>query len=191
MPLIHKLIRRAMNPRVQKLLKPLKKKDLVKDWNVFRGDQVCVMKGKDKGKIGTVVEVLRERNIIKVENLNLAKKKVMKTESTPSGYIMKEMPIHVNDVSLLDPSTNLPTKVKVLPYFNDETGKNEKRRYSISTGTFIPRPKPLDPKETSVDGPCDTSAEDVQEVTYKPMKNMAPLPTEILLELYNKNKSII
>uniref|UniRef100_A0A1B6C5X9 Large ribosomal subunit protein uL24m n=1 Tax=Clastoptera arizonana TaxID=38151 RepID=A0A1B6C5X9_9HEMI len=41
-----------------------------RDWSYFRGDVVEILSGKDKGKQGTIVQVIQERNWVIVEGLN-------------------------------------------------------------------------------------------------------------------------
>jgi large subunit ribosomal protein L24 len=45
----------------------------IKKWNIVRGDLVHVVSGRDKGKQGIVREVLRKKNSVLVEGLNLVR----------------------------------------------------------------------------------------------------------------------
>lgn len=68
------------------------------------GDDVMVIAGKDKGKRGTVLKVDAERVV--VENVNMAKKhqKPNPQRGVPGGIIDKEMPLHVSNVGVFNPS---------------------------------------------------------------------------------------
>ena len=45
--------------------------NLIDSWKIFRGDQVMVTAGKDKGQVGTVSKVYRKENRLIVQGLNL------------------------------------------------------------------------------------------------------------------------
>jgi large subunit ribosomal protein L24 len=68
------------------------------------GDDVMVIAGKDKGKRGTVLKMDADR--IVVENVNVAKKhqKPNPQRGVPGGIIDKEMPLHVSNVGVFNPS---------------------------------------------------------------------------------------
>ena len=78
---------------------------------IRKGDDVIVIAGKDKGKRGTVLSVSDERVV--VENINLAKKHVKPNPNVgeQGGIVDKEMPIHISNLAVLDPSDNKPTRV--------------------------------------------------------------------------------
>lgn len=96
------------------------------------GDTVRVTTGKDKGKEGKVVKVLREANKVVVEGLNMVTKHVKPNASNPQGGIQKkEAPIHVSNVALVDPATKEITKVG----FKIEDGK--KVRVSKKTNKAV------------------------------------------------------
>ena len=77
-----------------------------------KGDRVQVITGKDLGKQGEVTRVLRERNKVIVDGVNVAKKHQKPTRATMQGGIIdKDMPIDVSNVAVLSPKDNKPTKV--------------------------------------------------------------------------------
>jgi large subunit ribosomal protein L24 len=47
--------------------------DLIPQWRVVRGDTVVLLAGRDKDKKGKVVRVLRDKNRVVVEGLNLVR----------------------------------------------------------------------------------------------------------------------
>jgi ribosomal protein L24 len=77
--------------------------NLVERWKIFRGDQVMVNSGKDRGQVGTVTKVFRKENRLIVEGLNLVKKHVKRTEGNQGGVITMESPVHYSNVNLSGP----------------------------------------------------------------------------------------
>ncbi|WP_207215488.1 50S ribosomal protein L24 [Rickettsiales endosymbiont of Peranema trichophorum] len=97
------------------------------------GDKVIVIAGKCKGMAGEVLKVFPKLNKVIVQGINVVRKHVRPSKSDMAGGIKdKEMPIHISNVSLLDPVTNKPTRVgfKIL-----EDGK--KLRFCKSSGEII------------------------------------------------------
>jgi large subunit ribosomal protein L24 len=68
------------------------------------GDDVMVVAGKDKGKRGRVLRIDGDRLV--VENVNMAKKhqKQNPQRGVPGGIVDKEMPIHISNLGLYNPS---------------------------------------------------------------------------------------
>ena len=66
------------------------------------GQQVEVMCGKDKGKKGQVIEILRNKNRVKVKGINLIKKHEKTTKEKKGGIISKENFIHISNLKILD-----------------------------------------------------------------------------------------
>jgi large subunit ribosomal protein L24 len=67
-----------------------------------KGDRVEVISGKDLGKQGTVTRVLRERNRVIVDGVNVAKRHQRATNATMQGGIIdKDMPIHASNVAVV------------------------------------------------------------------------------------------
>ena len=80
---------------------------------IRKGDEVIVTTGKDRGKRGTVLRVIPERDRVVVENVNVVKRhtKANPQRGVPGGIIEKEMPIHVSNVMLFNPQTNKGDRV--------------------------------------------------------------------------------
>ena len=66
------------------------------------GQQVEVIYGKDKGKKGQVIEILRNKNRVKVKGINLIKKHEKTTKEKKGGIISKENFIHISNLKILD-----------------------------------------------------------------------------------------
>jgi|TARA_B100001750_G_scaffold30451_1_gene20695 large subunit ribosomal protein L24 len=81
---------------------------------IKKGDDVIVLSGKDKGRTGQVLNVLKNSKVV-VENMNIVKKHQKGNPNTgqESGIIEKEMPIHMSNIMLLNPITNKGDKVGI------------------------------------------------------------------------------
>ena len=88
---------------------------------IKKGDEVVVIAGKDKGRRGTVVNVLADEDRLVVENINVAKKHVRANPQAgqPGGIVDKEMPIHISNVMLWNPKTKKGDRVGI----REEKGK--------------------------------------------------------------------
>jgi large subunit ribosomal protein L24 len=78
---------------------------------VKKGDKVVVITGRDKGKSGEILKVLREENRVIVQGVNLAQRHQKQSMSQEGGIVQKELTIHVSNVALIDPKTEKPTRV--------------------------------------------------------------------------------
>jgi len=80
--------------------------------NLKKGDTVLVVAGKERGKTGKVVRVLRDEDRVIVERINMIKRHQKPTSAQqPGGIVEKEAPLHVSNVMLVCPSTNKPTRI--------------------------------------------------------------------------------
>ncbi len=104
----------------------------MKKFKIKSGDTVRVMSGKDRGKTGTVIKVIRDKDRVLVEGVNIITKRVKPTAENPQGGLVeKEAPIHISNVMLVDPKKGVPTRVG----YKIKDGK--KVRYSKKTGEEI------------------------------------------------------
>ena len=70
------------------------------------GDNVKVIAGSSKGSEGKVVSIIKKREKVVIEGLNLVKKHIKPNSKNPQGGIEeKESPIHISNVSLIDKNT--------------------------------------------------------------------------------------
>lgn len=76
-----------------------------------KGDNVIITAGKDKGKEGTISEVIKSKNKVIVENLGMVTKHVKPQGGGEGGIVATEAPISASNVMLIDPSTKKPTRV--------------------------------------------------------------------------------
>ena len=80
---------------------------------VRKGDEVIVITGKDKGKIGKVKKVLPQESQVLVSGINMVKKHTKPTRDHDGGILSKEMPIHISNIAHVDPKTGRATKVAI------------------------------------------------------------------------------
>lgn len=80
---------------------------------IRKNDQVRVLAGRDKGQSGRVLEVLREKNRLIVENINKIKRHVRPNPAKQiRGGILEEAgTIHVSNVALVCSDCG-PTRIK-------------------------------------------------------------------------------
>jgi len=75
------------------------------------GDVVRVIAGDHKGTEGKVLRVDREKNKAIVEGANMVSKHTKPSAKNPQGGIVKkEAPIHISNLSLIDPKSKETTK---------------------------------------------------------------------------------
>jgi large subunit ribosomal protein L24 len=79
---------------------------------IHKGDQVVVNTGKDKGKRGTVLNVLESGHVV-VEGINVAKKhaKPNPMKGVAGGIVSKEMPLDISNVALFNVATQKADRV--------------------------------------------------------------------------------
>jgi large subunit ribosomal protein L24 len=66
-----------------------------------KNDQVQVIAGRDKGKMGKVLKINTKSMRITVEKINVVKRHTKPTQKNPQGGIVeKEIPIHYSNVLL-------------------------------------------------------------------------------------------
>ncbi len=99
---------------------------------VKRGDQVVVRAGKDKGKAGEILRVLKMKDRVFVQGVNMVKKHQRPSQTSPGGITEIEASIHISNVGLIDPKTRLPTRIG---YRFTEDGT--KVRYAKRTGDLV------------------------------------------------------
>ncbi|KAJ1274106.1 hypothetical protein BS78_05G037200 [Paspalum vaginatum] len=140
---------------------------LIRHWKILRGDNVMIIRGKDKGETGLIKRVIRSQNRVIVDGKNLVKKHIKQGEGHTGGIFSIEAPLHVSNVQVVDPVTGKPCKVGY-KYLEDGTKVRFARGMNAS-GAVIPRPEILKerrkPRPTSA-GPKDTPIELVLEKTY-------------------------
>ena len=100
---------------------------------IRKGDTVVITTGRDKGRTGTVVNILASRRVL-VENVNMVKKhqRPNPAKGVTGAIVQKEAPLHLSNVALWNPATKKADRVgrKLL-----ENGR--KVRYFKSNGEVV------------------------------------------------------
>jgi large subunit ribosomal protein L24 len=78
---------------------------------IKKGDSVVVLTGKDKGKSGEVLSVLPTEQRAVVRGINVARKHQKQTASEQGGIVSKELPIHLSNLAIADPSDGKASRV--------------------------------------------------------------------------------
>ncbi len=79
---------------------------------IRKGDEVIVISGKDKGKVGKVLRVLPAEQRVVVEGVAVAKRHTKPSQANPQGGIIdKEMPIHVSNVMAYDAANKKGSRI--------------------------------------------------------------------------------
>ncbi len=80
---------------------------------IRKDDKVKVLTGKDRGKIGKVLQVLRKKERILVEKVNLVKRHTRPSaKNRQGGVIETEAPIHWSNVQLICNKCMAATRVR-------------------------------------------------------------------------------
>jgi len=101
-------------------------------YRLKKGDEVFVTNGKDKGKKGKILQVLRDRERVLVEKVNIVSRHVRQNPQGGGGIMEKEASLHISNVMYFCSKCDGPVKVmyKVL-----EDGK--KTRACKSCGEIL------------------------------------------------------
>jgi large subunit ribosomal protein L24 len=73
-----------------------------KKFKIRKDDTVEIIAGKDKGKRGNVVRVIRDKDRVIVSGANLVKKAMKKRSQQDQGGIAEiEAPLHISNVAIV------------------------------------------------------------------------------------------
>ncbi len=79
---------------------------------IKKNDLVMVTNGREKGKSGRVLKVLREKERVIIEKINFIKRHSRPHGQQKRGGILeKEAPLHVSNVMLLCEKCNKPVRI--------------------------------------------------------------------------------
>ena len=82
--------------------------------HIKKDDTVIVLTGADKGKKGKVLKVIVDDNRAIVEGINMVSRSTKPSAKNPQGGIIKqEAPIHISNLSLIDPKSGKPTRIAI------------------------------------------------------------------------------
>jgi large subunit ribosomal protein L24 len=109
-----------------------KKKEPVKI-RLKKNDLVEVVTGKEQGKTGKILRVLREKNQVLVEKVNMIKRHTRPSATTGQGGIVeKEAGLNVSKVKLVCPKCATATRFRM-----SVTGEGKKVRICLKCKELI------------------------------------------------------
>jgi len=77
-----------------------------------KGDQILIIKGKDKKRKGKIIKVLPKEDKIIIEGLNLKKKHLRPKKEGEKGEIVAiPAPLNISNVKLICPKCKKPARV--------------------------------------------------------------------------------
>ena len=78
---------------------------------------MIVLTGRDKGRTGEVIRVMRSEDRALVRGVNLVKRHQRQTPTQEGGIVSKEASIHLSNLAIADPKDGKATRVgfKILP----------------------------------------------------------------------------
>jgi len=99
---------------------------------IKKGDSVIVLSGKDKGRTGTVLQVIPKDSKVVVDGINVAARHRKPSQVNPQGGIdRRPAPMHISKVAIAT-ADGKPSRVRF------ETGKDGKKlRVAVRTGETI------------------------------------------------------
>jgi large subunit ribosomal protein L24 len=98
-----------------------------------KGDKVIVIAGKNRGVTGTIVRVLLKKDSVVIDGVNMVKRHRRANQQSRKGQIVdKVMPIHASNVSVVDPKSGKPTRVKIT-----RTASGARERVAVKSGVAI------------------------------------------------------
>ncbi|MGH6787508.1 MAG: 50S ribosomal protein L24 [Novosphingobium sp.] len=100
---------------------------------IKKGDSVVVRSGKDKGRTGTVLQVMPKDGKVLVAGVNVAARHRKPSQTNPQGGIdRREAPMNISKVGLADPKSGKATRVRF------EIAKDgTKHRVAVKSGEKI------------------------------------------------------
>ena len=102
---------------------------------IAKGDRVRVIRGNYRDLEGTVLEVIKDKDRVRVEGVNMRKRHTRPSQENPDGGIITfEAPIHISNVMLVDPATGDASRVRTRV---EDDGTKE--RIAVKTGNPVPR----------------------------------------------------
>lgn len=98
-----------------------------------KNDLVEVLSGREKGKTGKILKVIRDKNQVLVEKVNIIKRHTRPSPTTGQGGIVeKEAPMHVSKVMLICPKCATATRFRLT-----RTAEGKKARVCLKCKELI------------------------------------------------------
>ncbi|KAJ5257225.1 hypothetical protein N7478_013329 [Penicillium angulare] len=162
------------------------------------GDRVCVVRGRDKGKINEITQINVDSETVIIKDVNVADVAVPEFAKITMGIqtdtIVQPMPVpmdHIRHVIALD-LTNT-TKDHIVqhayagaPFLERAAGSKLPRFSRYVSGLDIEIPWPAEPEPGFEVGEYDTRGNEVSDVSWVPSLDNPPFPSTVIDELRNK-----
>lgn len=104
---------------------------------IRKDDVVMVVAGEHKGARGKVLRIIKDKDRVVIEGVNIVYRHVRKNQRAPQGgRVQKEAPIHLSNVMPIDPKTGKPTRVR-FPTVKNESGKIVSKQRVSTAGTVL------------------------------------------------------
>jgi large subunit ribosomal protein L24 len=98
-----------------------------------QNDLVEVITGKEKGKTGKILRVIRDQNQVVIEKVNMIKRHTRPSpQSGQGGIVEKEAPVNVSKVKLICPKCATATRIHMTT-----TGEGKKARVCLKCKEMI------------------------------------------------------
>lgn len=97
--------------------------------NIKKNDKVKIIAGKDKGKIGKVMQVFPDKNRASVEGINLLIKHIRARRSGEKGQRIEfPAPLNLSNLILICPKCGKPARVSYKYLDNKISGTKTKKK---------------------------------------------------------------
>ncbi|HOJ71889.1 MAG TPA: 50S ribosomal protein L24 [Syntrophorhabdaceae bacterium] len=82
-----------------------------KHYQIRKNDLVMVTTGKDKGKTGKVLRIIKKKDRAVVEKVNMIKRHVKPSQKSKGGIMERESPIHISNLMIYCEKCSKPVRV--------------------------------------------------------------------------------
>ena len=103
-------------------------------FKIKKGDKVVVISGRDKGRSGEVLRVMKDQGRVIVQGVHMIKRHTKPAAGNPGGVVDKEGSIHISNIAIADPKSG---KAARIGYKFLDDGK--KVRFARGSGETIDR----------------------------------------------------
>ena len=103
-------------------------------FKIRKGDKVVVISGRDKGRSGEVLKVMKDQGRVIVQGVHMVKRHTKPAAGNPGGVVDKEGSIHISNIAIADPKSG---KAARIGYKFLDDGK--KVRFARGSGETIDR----------------------------------------------------
>lgn len=79
---------------------------------IRKNDSVMVIAGKERGKTGKVLRILKDKDAVIIERMNIVKRHTRpRGPQQTGGIVEKEAPIHASNIMILCDKCNAPSRI--------------------------------------------------------------------------------